>query len=183
MFTDLLAVKWIQHRVHPVFWGTVMILSFWTDMPGQTVQTQIRLLLWSRSTLFAMPSAWFGLITLWQSNTVQILEWLQQIFGVSKYLGNLKYLHSQKVEPRHDKTNKVTVRPAKTRISLGIRPVWSESSLSAWRNLGSLATHWVHGEDSDQTGQLPRLIWVFAGHTLIWLVLSCRASVCFCFSQ
>ena len=24
---------------------TVMILSFWTDMPGQTVQTQIRLLL------------------------------------------------------------------------------------------------------------------------------------------
>ena len=44
-------------------------------------------------------------------------------------------------EPRHDKTNKMSVRPAKTQISLGIRPVWSESSLSAWRNLGSLATH------------------------------------------
>ena len=28
-------------------------------------------------------------------------------------------------EPRHDKTNNVAVRPAKTRISLGIRPVWS----------------------------------------------------------
>ena len=26
-------------------------------------------------------------------------------------------------EPRHDKTNKVTVRPAKTQISLGIPPV------------------------------------------------------------
>ena len=26
-------------------------------------------------------------------------------------------------EPRHDKTNKMTVRPAKTQISLGIRPV------------------------------------------------------------
>ena len=26
-------------------------------------------------------------------------------------------------EPRHDKTNKVSVRPAKTQISLGIRPV------------------------------------------------------------
>ena len=26
-------------------------------------------------------------------------------------------------EPRHDKTNKVTVCPAKTQISLGIRPV------------------------------------------------------------
>ena len=42
-------------------------------------------------------------------------------------------------KPRHDKTNKVRVRPAKTQISLGIRPVWSESSLSTWRNLGSLA--------------------------------------------
>ena len=27
-------------------------------------------------------------------------------------------------EPRHDKTNKRSVRPAKTQISLGIRPVW-----------------------------------------------------------
>ena len=45
-----------------------MILSFRTDMPGQTVQTQIRLLqgaVWSESTLFAIPSASFGLITLW----------------------------------------------------------------------------------------------------------------------
>ena len=33
--------------------------------------------------------------------------------------------------------------PPKTQISLGIRPVRSESSLSAWRNLGSLATHWA----------------------------------------
>ena len=30
-------------------------------------------------------------------------------------------------EWQHDKTNKVVVRPAKTQISLGIRPVWSES--------------------------------------------------------
>ena len=56
--------------------------------------------------------------------------------------------------------------------SLGIHPVWSESSLSAWKKLGSLATHWAHSEDSDQTGQMPRLIWVFAGRTLILLVLS-----------
>ena len=44
-------------------------------------------------------------------------------------------------EPPHDKTNKMSVRPAKTQISLGIHPVWSESSLSAWNKLGSLATH------------------------------------------
>ena len=42
--------------------------------------------------------------------------------------------------------------PAKTQISLGIRPVWSESSLSAWRKLGSLVTHWAHTEEwSDWT--------------------------------
>ena len=38
---------------------------------------------------------------------------------------------SQLSEPRHDKPNKMSVRPAKTQISLGIRPVWSESSLCA----------------------------------------------------
>ena len=46
-------------------------------------------------------------------------------------------------EPQHDKTNKVAVHPAKTQISLGIRPVWSGSSLSAWRKLGSIATLWA----------------------------------------
>ena len=61
----------------------------------------------------------------------------------------------------------MAVRPAKTQISLGIRPVWSESSLSAWRNIGSLATHWAHSKDSDQTGRMPRLILVFAGRTVI----------------
>ena len=37
-------------------------------------------------------------------------------------------------EPPRDKTNRMTVGPAKTQItqiSLGIRPVWSESSLCA----------------------------------------------------
>ena len=79
-------------------------------------------------------------------------------------------------EPRYDKTNKMSVRPAKSQISLGIRPVWSESSLSARRKLGSLATHWAHSEDSDQFGRMPRLIWVFARRTLTLLVLSCRGS-------
>ena len=52
-----------------------------------------------------------------------------------------------------------------------LRSAWAsaqsdQSSLSAWRNLGSLATHWAHSEDSDQTGQIPRLIWVFAERTI-----------------
>ena len=45
------------------------------------------------------------------------------------------------------KTTKWHVHPAKTQISLGIRPVWAESSPSAWMKLGSLATHWAHSED------------------------------------
>ena len=93
---------------------------------------------------------------------------LWQIWCMAGCSAGVKY----SFEPRHDKTNKVTVRPAKTQISLGIRPVWSESSLSAWRKLESLATHWAHSKDSDQTGRMPRLIWVFAGRTLILLVLS-----------
>ena len=35
-------------------------------------------------------------------------------------------------EPPHDKTNKMTERPAKTQINLGIRTVWSESSLALY---------------------------------------------------
>ena len=79
-------------------------------------------------------------------------------------------------EPRHDKTNKLSVRPAKKKISLGIRPVWSESSLCAkWVDKGPRFLH-ADSEDSDQTGRMPRLIWVFAGRTVTLLVLSCRGS-------
>ena len=51
-----------------------------------------------------------------------------------------------------DSTTKPTkwpVRPAKTQISLGSRPVWSVSSLSAWRSVVLLATHKAQSEDSD----------------------------------
>ena len=63
------------------------------------------------------------------------------------------------------KPTKWHVRPAKTQIGLGICPVWSNYSRSAWRKLGSLVTHWAHSKDSEQTGWIPRLIWVFAGRT------------------
>ena len=70
----------------------------------------------------------------------------------------------------------MTVRPAKTQISLGIRPVWSESSLCAQRVAKDPKFLHADSEDADQTGQMPWLIWVFAGRTLILLVLSCRGS-------
>ena len=52
-------------------------------------QTAPRGAVWSGSSLFAIPSASFGFITLWQSHIVQILQWLQQTFWVSEYLGKL----------------------------------------------------------------------------------------------
>ena len=56
------------------------------------------------------------------------------------------------------------------------RPVWSASSQSARRKPGSLPTHCAHSEDSGQNGRMPRLIWVFAGRTVILLVLSWGSS-------
>ena len=52
--------------------NTVMVLSFWTDMPGQTVQTQIRLLLeeqsdqclhWLQFRLHCLDSLLYGRAT------------------------------------------------------------------------------------------------------------------------
>ena len=83
---------------------------------------------------------------------------------------------SWQFEPRHDKTNKMSVQPAKTQINLGIRHVWSESSLCAqWVAKDPSFLH-ADSKDSDQTGRVPRLIWVLAGCTAILLVLSCRGS-------
>ena len=67
--------------------------------------------------------------------------------------------HLIKITHLMTKPTKWHVRPAKTQISLGIHPVWSESSLS---------THWVakdpsflhtDSEDSDQTGRKLSLRW------------------------
>ena len=89
-------------------------------------------------------------------------------------------------EPPHDKTNKVAVRPAKTQISLGIHSVWSESSPCAQRVSKDQSFLHADSKDSDQTGQsdwMPRLIWVFAGLTVILLVLSWGGSVITYFSS
>ena len=59
-------------------------------------------------------------------------------------------------------------RPAKTQISLDIRPIWSESSLCAqWVTKVPSFRH-ADKEDSDQTGRMPMLIWVLAGRTVCW---------------
>ena len=104
-----------------------------------------------------------------------------------KYHAKISVLNLRKYltvnEPRHDKSNKVSVRPAKTQISLGIRPSWSEYSLCAqWVAKDPSFLH-ADSEDSDQTWRMPRLIWFFAGRTLTLLVLSCRGSNIDCNSR
>ena len=87
-----------------------------------------------------------------------------------------------KCEPPHDKTNRMTCAPSESQINLGIRPAWSESPLSAWRSIGPLTTQKEHSKDSDQTGRMPRLIWVYAGCTcqfvgfVMWRLNYCMAS-------
>ena len=58
------------------------------------------------------------------------------------------------IEPQHDKTNKVSVRPAKTQIRLDIRPVWSVFTVrmkKAWVLSYPLSTQrrlWSHWADA-----------------------------------
>ena len=53
-------------------------------------------------------------------------------------------------EPPHEKSSKICMCPAKTQISLGIRPVWSESSLCAeWVAEDPSFLH-ADSEDTDQ---------------------------------
>ena len=47
------------------------------------------------------------------------------------------------IEPQHDKTNKMSVRPVKTQISLGIRPVWSESFAVRMKTWKALVLHYL----------------------------------------
>ena len=83
---------------------------------------------------------------------------------------SIKHCHTameynlSRTEPGHNKTNKVTVCPAKFQISLGICPVWSESSLCAWW----VAKHqsFLHADSKDSVDQ-----------TVILLVLPCHGSI------
>ena len=73
----------------------------------------------------------------------------------------------QKVCMSHSMTKptKWPVRPAKTQISLDIRPVWSESLLCALWIAKDPVPLQAETLISLQSGRMPRLTWVFPGHT------------------
>ena len=101
----------------------------------------------------------------------------------TRFSADIEYLmRQQKVmrDMRHlmTKPTKWHVCPAKTQINLGIRPVWSESSLCAqWVAKDPSFLH-ADSEDSDQTGRMPRLIWVFAGGTCHFVGFVTRWLIC-----
>ena len=66
--------------------------------------------------------------------------------------------------------------PAKTQISLVIRPIWPESLMCAHCVAKGPSFLHADSEDSEQTGWMPRLIWVFSGCNAILLVLSWGSS-------
>ena len=79
-------------------------------------------------------------------------------------------------EPRYYKTNKMSVRLAKTQISLGIPPSLFRVFAVRMKKAGVLSYPLSAQRRLIRLGGMPRLIWVFAGRTVTLLVLSCRGS-------
>ena len=79
----------------------------------------------------------------------------------------------QQLSRRMTKQTKWLVRPTKAQISLGIHPVWSESSLSEWINIGPLTTYWAHSENwSDWANAQADLILSWAHMSFCWFCLA-----------
>ena len=60
-----------------------------------------------------------------------------------------------------------------------LRSVWSESSLCAQWVAKDLSFIHADSEDSDQTGWMPRMIWVIAGRTCYFVGFVTRRLICF----
>ena len=73
-------------------------------------------------------------------------------------------LLGQKMSWLMTKPTKWRVHPAKTQISLGVRPVWSESSLCAQWVAKDPSFLRADSKGSDQIGRMPKLTWVFDGY-------------------
>ena len=111
-------------------------------------------------------------------NNLNLSYYMYIIILKNQTLIFLSYPNSSEIKLNHlshDMTKPTKWVCAQWRLRSAWASAQSDQELSTWRKLGSLATHWAHSDDSDQTGWMPRLIWVFVGHTLN-LFLSCRES-------
>ena len=128
-----------------------MILSFsdrWVWANSADQDQIARAAVWSGSTMFAIPSASFGRITLLVKLLAPILGWLQQIFLVSQFFRNFTaagLFADHLLACPHFVVSHIWAAPWQNQqtgictqwrqISLGIRPVWSVFALrmkKAW---------------------------------------------------
>ena len=113
------------------------------------------------------------------------LHWVRCTFVTQKIYSVLfDCFQFPKYESPQDKTNKMTVRPAKTDSDQPGHPL---SLIRVFACLQWVAEDpsFLHAdsEESDQTGWMPRLIWVFAGRTchfvgFVMKQLKCNFSHC-----
>ena len=101
--------EWMANRVDPK-----QIVDHHQTAPGPV---------WSGSSLFAQTCLSKNLGPLWYLITTQ---GSLPYFCIKTYIVGIQQVSRCKTKPK-----KWHVRPAKTQISLGIRPVWSESPLCA----------------------------------------------------
>ena len=115
----------------------------WANSKGSDGTAQMRRLAWAFAVCLCVKYSFLmGCLKFesWKVKTHKLLLKNSQSFG-----------------PSHDKPNKMMCAQQR------LRSAWAcalsdQSSLSAWRKLGSLATHRMHSEDSDHTERMPRLI-------------------------
>ena len=112
----------------------------------------------------------------WYFNTSKVLTLIHyQGFWLVKIACLCHACCVGKIEPPHDKANKMACTPSEDSDQPGHPPslirVFAVRMKKAWVLSYPLSA----SEDSDQTGRMPRLIWVFAGHTIL-LVLPCGSS-------
>ena len=124
-------------------------------------------------------------ITGWLVYLQNCLSWiLRKIMALMEKQLFISFVKGR-IESQHDKTNKMTCTPNEDsdQAGLDIHPVWSESlQCTLWVAKDLNILH-ADREDSYQTGQMPRLIRVFAGCTshfvcffMLQLSLSCLLS-------
>ena len=147
-----------------------------SEDPDQTAPTEA---VWSGSTLFAIPSVFFGCISLRKRHLVQLLGdyskflcvrnfrifkelWSWSIFKWMENMWAATWQNQQNESAPSEDSDQAGHLPSLIRVFAVCSRVAKDPSF----------LH-VDSEDSDQTGRMPWLIWVFAGRTLILLVLSC----------
>ena len=188
-------MKWVEMKLASIPFGKRVYLLWcaYFDLKVPILYTiTIRVATWQNQQSECAPSedsdqpGWlcWGLTsqsTIFQScRDGAIASWvINQYFRGVKCLAQGHNTAAVGLEPR---TSRSGVRHSTTEPPRSPRSAWASIQFDQrlrcpHEEIGPLATHWAHSEDSDQTGRMPRLIWVFAGRTATLLVLSRGGSI------